>query len=185
MNILPDLLSYNEEPNISHTLSCLQWAKTIIVLDSNSTDSTQQIALSFPNVIFHTRDFDTHAKQWNYALSLSKTNWVLALDSDYIVTEQLISEISNLDLSSTTYSAFFLDFKYVVFGQCLNSSILPPRPSLFNRLSCSYYDDGHTQALHIDGPSSQLHSPLLHVDRKSLKRWLWAQQNVHISKLIN
>jgi len=48
--ITPVLLTRDEEVNIGRTLGQLRWAREVIVVDSESTDRTRQIAASFPNV---------------------------------------------------------------------------------------------------------------------------------------
>ena len=47
--IVPVLLTYNEEQNISRTLSHLAWAKDIVVVDSGSTDGIRAALAHFPN----------------------------------------------------------------------------------------------------------------------------------------
>ena len=47
--IIPVLLTYNEEQNISRTLSHLAWAKDIVVVDSGSTDGIWAALAHFPN----------------------------------------------------------------------------------------------------------------------------------------
>src|SRR5437870_54166 len=66
--ITPVLLTYNEELNISRTLSRIGWAKDIVVVDSGSTDGTLEMLAKFSNVRIFKRSFDTHASQWRYAI---------------------------------------------------------------------------------------------------------------------
>src|SRR4051812_32909684 len=93
MEITPVILTFNETANIRRVLEHLTWARRIVVVDSGSTDDTLAIARSFPNVAVFERPFDSHANQWNYALSLSETDWCLSLDADYVVSPALASEI--------------------------------------------------------------------------------------------
>ena len=55
--------------NIARTLSCLSWARDVVVVDSHSTDATIDLAKGYPNVRLFSRAFDSHADQWNYAIS--------------------------------------------------------------------------------------------------------------------
>lgn len=178
MSILADLtpliLTYNEAPNINRTLQNLTWAKRIVVVDSYSTDNTLEILKSYPQVEVFQRKFDTHTRQWNYGLEQIKTEWVLSLDADYLVTQQLLKEINNLS-PNTSINGFFTSFKYCVFGKPLKGTILPPRQVLFRKNTAIYIDDGHTQLLEVEGDSGQLSSPIYHDDRKPLSRWLASQ----------
>src|SRR5215475_5453179 len=97
--ITPVLLTFNEAANIGRTLSCLEWAKDIVIVDTGSTDETTSIVARFPQVRLFHREFDTHGNQWRYAIEETgiNTNWILRLDADYLVTETLITELSHLD----------------------------------------------------------------------------------------
>lgn len=172
--ITPIILTYNEDPNISRTLAKLTWAKKILVVDSYSTDSTLDIVKTYPQVEIKQRKFDNHTEQWNYALEQVSTEWVLSLDADYVLTDELISEMSNLT-EDTLIDGYFIPFKYCVFGHPLRGTLLPSRLALFRRSKAIYHNDGHTQLLKLEGKSDYLSSYILHDDRKSLSRWLWVQ----------
>src|ERR1044072_1900909 len=96
--ITPLILTYNEAPNIARVLQGLSWAKEIVVVDSFSDDETVKIATSFPNVRVVQRAFDNHRNQWEFGLKETgiSTPWVLALDADYVVSEELVAELDQL-----------------------------------------------------------------------------------------
>lgn len=177
-NITPLILTYNEEPNIDRTLQTLAWAKEIIAIDSYSEDRTLEILKSYPQVKIFQRKFDTHAQQWNYGLEQVKSEWILSLDADYVLTDKLIESFETLvDLE---ISGYLIPFKYCVFSKPLKGTILPPRLALFRADSGIYIDDGHTQLLSLQGRAKQLNEYIHHDDRKSLSRWLWAQDRYMI-----
>jgi glycosyltransferase involved in cell wall biosynthesis len=175
-NLTPIILTYNEAPNIARTLAKLRWAKRVVVLDSHSYDDTALIASKFTNVSFYQRAFDTHADQWNYALTETEidTEWVLALDADYFLTDGLIDELSEMGLESR-FDGYQSKFKYCVFGLPLSGSLYPPVVTLFKKASGYYINDGHTQRLMIEGEIGGLSEFIFHDDRKSLEVWLVAQ----------
>ncbi|NEQ09554.1 MAG: glycosyltransferase family 2 protein [Moorea sp. SIO4E2] len=175
----PLILTYNEAPNIQRTLQQLTWAKTIVVIDSYSTDETLEILKLYPQVQVFQRKFDTHATQWNYGLEQVTSEWVLSLDADYSVTNELIAEIKALQ-TDTEINGYFAKFKYCVFGKPLRGTILPPRQVLFRKDKSTYIDDGHTQLLQVNGKSAILSAYIHHDDRKPLTRWLWAQDRYMI-----
>ncbi|MEM7725292.1 MAG: glycosyltransferase family 2 protein [Cyanobacteria bacterium P01_A01_bin.45] len=172
--ITPLILTYNEAPNIERTLQGLSWASKIIVVDSYSNDNTLDILENYSQVQVFKRKFDTHAHQWNYGLEKIETPWVLSLDADYVVTDELVKEISNLS-DNLQIDGYFTKFKYCVKGQPLRNTILPPRQALFRKSKAIYIDDGHTQLLELNGKSATLTNYIHHDDRKPLSRWLWAQ----------
>ncbi|MBD6617938.1 glycosyltransferase family 2 protein [Komarekiella sp. 'clone 1'] len=184
--ITPLILTYNEAFNIERTLQYLTWANKIIVIDSYSTDETLEILHSYSQVKVFQRKFDTHGKQWNYGLEQVESKWVLSLDADYVVTDNLRTEIIDLPADGQI-NGYFARFKYCVFGKPLRGTILPPRQVLFRKDKAVYIDDGHTQLLQLAGKSATLTGYIHHDDRKPLNRWLWAQDRymvIEVKKLL-
>jgi glycosyltransferase involved in cell wall biosynthesis len=95
------VLTYNEERNLSACLeSVAGWASEIFVVDSGSDDRTVAIGEAYRAKVV-THSFESHAKQWRWALEnlpLS-TEWVLALDADQRATVDLREEISKVVLA--------------------------------------------------------------------------------------
>jgi glycosyltransferase involved in cell wall biosynthesis len=174
--ITPLILTYNEAPNIGRVLEQARWAKDIVLVDSFSGDDTLHIASRFPQVRIFRRQFDSHAAQWNYGLRETgiSTEWVLALDADYLLTDELIEELRATRPDAAT-AGFRAKFVYCVFGRELRGSAYPAKTILYRRESASYFQDGHTQRVAIDGRISGLKAPMRHDDRKPLSRWLLAQ----------
>lgn len=174
--ITPLILTYNEALNIERTLDGLRWAKEIVVVDSFSTDETIAIASRFPNVRLVQRVFDCHRNQWEYGLHETgiTSEWVLALDADYIVTTNLLDELQRLTPGEET-AGYRASFVYCISGKQLHSGIYPPVTVLYRRAAANYIQDGHTQRISLDGRIEALRTPLLHDDRKPLKRWFEAQ----------
>lgn len=174
--ITPVLLAWNEESNLSRTLSMLGWARDIIVVDSGSTDRTRQICEGFANVRVVVRAFDNHSSQWNFAIHETgiTTEWVLALDADYVLTPALVQEIAALQPASSQ-TGFLMRFRYCIDGYPLHGTLYPPVVALYRRALGRYEQDGHTQRLCIAGEVGSLSEPALHDDRKPLARWLQSQ----------
>lgn len=184
--ITPLILTYNEAPNIDRTLQQLTWANQIIIIDSYSTDETLEIISKYPQAQVFQRQFDTFANQCNYGLSQINTEWVLSLDADYFVTNQLIEELKHL-VANETKDGYYVDFKYAIFGKPLKGTILPPRQILYRTKKAEYIDDGHAHRVKVQGNSATLKNYIYHDDRKPLSRWLWAQDRymkIEVKKLL-
>ncbi|MBF2055991.1 MAG: glycosyltransferase family 2 protein [Cyanobacterium sp. T60_A2020_053] len=184
-HVTPLILTYNEEANIQRTLQRLTWAKEIVIIDSYSNDKTLEIIAQYPQCRVIQRTFDTHAQQWNFGLDEVKTEWVLTLDADYILSEELLTELKSFSPSSSD-NGYSVGFKYCVFGHPLRKDNLTPRIVLFKNGEGRYIDDGHTQILQLQGEYGTLKSIIYHDDRKSVGRWLWAQDrylNLETEKL--
>jgi len=171
--ITPLILTYNEAPTIGRTLERLNWARDIVVVDSFSDDETLEIISGYPNVRVVQRAFDNHRDQWSYGLSETgiKTDWVLALDADYVLTPEFEAEIKQLQ-PSPEVGGYRASFTYSINGRSLRSGIYPPVTVLYRRSSASYEQDGHTQKISVLGKVEQLHGSILHDDRKPLSQWL-------------
>jgi len=101
------VLTYNEEKHIERCIRSVQgFSANIIVVDSYSTDGTIDIA-SLEGATVCQHEFINHAAQLNWALDnlLIKTEWVMRLDADEIVTPRLADEISdvleNIDVNTS------------------------------------------------------------------------------------
>lgn len=173
-DITPLILTWNEAPNLARCLEPLAAFPRVVVLDSLSTDETEAIARSFPNVTFQQRAFDDHTTQWNHGVALADSPWVLALDADYVLDPGFVPELVSLPPAPGVV-AYHARFRYCIAGHPLRATLYPPRAVLFRKDSCAYLQDGHTQLLDIKGKTGQIHSLINHDDRKSLSRWIQSQ----------
>jgi glycosyltransferase involved in cell wall biosynthesis len=175
MNLTAIVLTYNEEPNISRTLANLKGLPQVYVIDSFSIDKTVEIAKEFPNVTVFQRKFDEHTKQWEYARSLIKTEWVLALDADYQFSAEVLEEIRLILELNPQENGFFADFEYSIDGKIIKSGIYPSVCVLYRKSESVYLKDGHTQRLSTSGKTGKLQNKLIHDDRKSFSHWIQSQ----------
>lgn len=116
------VLTYNEGRNLE---ACLESASSvageIFVVDSGSNDGTVDVAKRHgAEVITHA--FETHAKQWNWALrSLPfSREWTLCLDADHRVTVELADEIAGLfgdGVSLSDVDGFYIRRRQIFRGK--------------------------------------------------------------------
>ena len=108
------VITYNEEKNIYDCLNSVKWADEIVVVDSKSTDKTVDIAKSFTDKVYE-KEWEGYAENKNFALSKTTSEWILWLDADERVTNDLAQEIiktintdSDIDGYELARKAFFL-----------------------------------------------------------------------------
>src|SRR2546421_3974857 len=92
------ILTLNEEKNLPHALGSIRdWADEVFVLDSFSTDRTVEIAREAGGAVVQNAFVD-YAKQRNFAIDHLpiKSEWILFLDADEWLTDELKDEISNV-----------------------------------------------------------------------------------------
>lgn len=173
-DITPLLITYNEAPNIRRSLDRLTWARRIVVVDSGSTDKTLEIIRSYPQVVIVHRPFDDFAAQCNFGLNQVATTWVLSLDADYVLSEELVAELRALEPNNI--SGFQVGFVYCVHGRKLCGTLYPPRTVLYRKANASYRNEGHGHRVVISGKIARLSGVTFHDDRKPLARWFLSQQ---------
>lgn len=114
------ILTYNEEIHIRRCLeNVCPIAKKVIVVDSFSTDCTLDIARQYPNVRILQNKWVNYATQFNWGLQNAPitTKWVMRLDADEYLTEELKSELfERLPTLPDEYTGIVLPLKRVFLG---------------------------------------------------------------------
>src|SRR5688500_16587542 len=86
------LITLNEERLLERVLESVQWADEIVIVDSGSTDRTEEIARRYTNS-FHVRKYVGEGEQRLRVLALSSVDWMLYVDGDEVVTAKLAESI--------------------------------------------------------------------------------------------
>jgi (heptosyl)LPS beta-1,4-glucosyltransferase len=168
------IITYNEENNIKKCLSSLTWTDEVIMVDSNSTDNTIQIASHFPNVKIVTANWDGYTENKRLAVKHSTYDWILWIDADEEIPENLKEEIKNISTTGNKI-AYDLPRKTFFLGEWVrHTGWYPGRVTrLFNKNFCDF----NNNILHegIDIPDSKnlghLKSDLLHYSYNSLYQY--------------
>lgn len=121
-NLTVIILTKNEEKNLKKCVSSIKnIASRIIVVDSYSTDNTELVAEEL-KLDFYEHKFENHALQFNWALENTniQTNWVMKIDADEELTEELANEINDkLDKLSTNTTGVILRRRVYFMGRWL------------------------------------------------------------------
>jgi len=89
------IISFNEEANIKKTLEAiLPIASEIVIVDSHSTDKTVEISEEMGAKVY-IEDWKGHVAQKNSAIEKCTQEWILSLDCDEVVDENLLNDIIN------------------------------------------------------------------------------------------
>lgn len=106
VNLSVTIITLNEEKNIRRCLDSIKnVADDIVVLDSFSSDKTKEICLTYPNLTFVERIWEGYGKAKNFAASLTKNDFILSIDADEALSEELTKSIlkSKENLSGCYY----------------------------------------------------------------------------------
>jgi glycosyltransferase involved in cell wall biosynthesis len=95
MKISATLITFNEEENIRKACESVAWADEILVVDSQSTDGTREIATQCGARVIN-RDWPGFAAQKQFATEQAQQAWIFSLDADERVSEKLKAAITSL-----------------------------------------------------------------------------------------
>lgn len=101
------IITYNEEKNIARCLDSIQGiADDVVVVDSFSSDKTEEICKRY-NVNFIQCKWEGYSTTKNFANQVAKHNWILSLDADEALSEELKSSIRQLKAGNELCTASF------------------------------------------------------------------------------
>jgi glycosyltransferase involved in cell wall biosynthesis len=158
------LITRNEEANLDDCLASLEGiAQQIIVVDTNSTDRTLEIAQKHGAVVSQPPDWPGFGPQKNRALDLATGAWVLSLDADERLTPALRAEILSAMHSNNTHCYAIPRLSWYC-GRFMHHSGWHPDyvDRLFKRGSARFSSDLVHERLLPNGPVAKLKNPMLH-----------------------
>lgn len=180
-------IARNEEANIEECLkSTLGWADEHILVDGFSVDATVKIASKYTNKILQ-RKMDIEGVHRNWAYQKAKNEWVLSLDADESVTEELKKEISKIIASSDEFNAYSIPIRtyigdyWVKYGGWYPANKL----RLFKKSKFRYEEVGVHPRIILDGRCGRLKKDIIHkgyADFSDLFRGLNAQTTLEARK---
>src|SRR5215213_3433534 len=95
MKISATIITLNEESNIKPACKSLSWADEIVVVDSNSTDTTRELAVACGARVI-TNSWPGFGAQKQFAVEQTKHDWIFSLDADERVSDELKRSIDSL-----------------------------------------------------------------------------------------
>lgn len=160
------LITFNEEHNIDEVLHNLNFADEVIVVDSFSTDRTMEIVAQHKRVKSVQRKFKNYTDQKQFALEQAQFNWILFLDADERITENLKNEIISITKKDReTASAYFFLRTFMFQNKVLRFSGWQTDKNyrLFKKNKVTFVKDRIVhETLIVDGASKTLKNKLIH-----------------------
>jgi glycosyltransferase involved in cell wall biosynthesis len=163
------LIVKNEEFFLEDALKSVTWADEIIVVDSESTDATTKIAGNYTKSIF-VRKWDGYVSQKKYALELASNEWVLSIDADERVSNNLRIELNEIDFKNVDGYQIPRD-NYILnrhIKSCGWDNDYQLR--LFKKSKVSITERLVHEGFEVAGRIEKLKSPLVHLTYASIER---------------
>ena len=116
MQLSAVIITFNEEQNIARAISSVAWADEVLVVDSESTDRTREIAEKLgAKVIVH--PWAGFSDQKQFAANSAKYDWILSIDADEEVSDQLRLEIISGDYLRSQRPAYSVPRLSIYMGR--------------------------------------------------------------------
>lgn len=167
------IITYNAAGRLKECLESVRWANEIILVDSGSSDNTVDIAKEYTDKIF-TRGFDNFSLQKNFAIEKAGCGWVLSIDSDEVITQELTDELRAV-MKNTKFDGFYIERLNYIYGKFLNYARPDYQLRFFRKESGRFKQPVH-ERLNINGNRiSYLKGKILHYTMEDVSH--------HINKL--
>lgn len=161
------LIARDEEKNLASCLASVAWADEIVVVEQGSSDATADVARAAGARVIQVADWPGFGPQKNRALDAATGDWVLSLDADERVSDELAREIRQAVARSTPdgRAAFEIPRLTQFCGRWIRHCGWTPDHvlRLFRRGAARFSDDlVHEKVMLARGQPGRLRSPLLH-----------------------
>ncbi len=170
------MLTKNSARTIAASLESLAHFDEVLILDTGSTDDTLSIVKTFPNTVIHETPFTGFGELRNRAADLAQNDWILALDSDEVLSPALAQEIQRLSLNPEC--VYEIDFKNFYNGkQILGCGWHPEKHiRLYHRQHTRFSDAALHEGILKKGAVVRLEHPILHTPYLTIADFLHKMQ---------
>lgn len=173
--------TYNRAQSLKRTLESLKiLAAEVIVVDNESNDETKVTAKSYGAKVFTRPNNLMLNTNKNYGFTKASGDWILCLDDDEVVTQELAREIMST-IEKTDAMGFWIPRRNIIFGKFIEHGIWWPDPQLrlFKKGSGKYPEKHVHEYLAVEGTTATLSEPYIHYNYDSLQQYLQKMQNIY------
>lgn len=174
--------AYNEEAKIEECLkSVAHIAEEIVVVDNQSSDNTVKIAKKYTSKIFKKENQIMLNINKNYGISKASGDFVLCLDADERVSEELAEEIRLTLLSDEPKDGYLISRKNIIFGKWIQNSIWWPdyQLRLFRRGKGRFPEKHVHELLEVNGSVEKLQNSLVHLNYETISQYIYKMDSIY------
>lgn len=161
------IITGNEEKNIDECLNSVKWADEIILVDSESSDKTVEIAKKYTDKVY-IKKWENFSAQKSFALDKTNNNWVLSIDADERAAPALADEIVNKDLSVAV--GYYIRRENYFLGKLIKGCGWGNdyQLRLFNKSKTRLSENLVHEGFVVDGKRAKLNNTIIHFTNKNL-----------------
>jgi hypothetical protein len=178
MSLSVAILTLNEEKHLPDCLASVQWADEVLVLDSFSADRTLELARAMGARV-EQRAFDHYAAQRDAALQMARGEWVLFVDADERVTDELRDEIQSLMTNHSLLNAgYWIPRHNLIFGGAVrHTGWYPDHQLRLVQRARARYDPQRPvhELVLLDGEAGILQGQLIHLNYETIDEFVRKQ----------
>jgi len=174
MTISIAIATHNEEKHIADCLKSVDWADEVVVVDGESIDNTVKISKKFGAKVFEVKNQLLMKINMNLSFAKCTSDWILQLDADERVNDELKDEILRVISENPKDSAFRIPRKNLMFGKWMEHSGWYPDPQLrlFKNGKGKYPAKNVHEDLEINGTIGNLEKPMTHLNWETISQFL-------------
>ncbi|MQA92084.1 MAG: glycosyltransferase [Gemmatimonas sp.] len=163
------VITLNEERMLDRVLESVRWADEIVIVDSGSTDRTEEIARRYTSH-FYVLPYEGHGIQRQRTYELSTGGWILYIDADEIVTPALRDSILSSVRGPGGRSGFRMQLHTWFLGRWFGRSGWRKewKVRLFRRDRGAFDGRAIHEGARVEGPIGTLSGALLHYPYRDL-----------------
>ncbi len=171
LKISASIIVRDEEENIAAVCETVAWADEIVIVDSDSTDRTVEIARRYTDKVFN-RPFRGYKDKHEFADAQTSGDWIFWIDADERVTPELREAIAGLRRRDpdTLPDGFRIARSTRYLGRWIrHSGWRPDYQMRLYRKSASYWDGvAPHETARVRGRVDTLPGEFLHYTRRDL-----------------
>ena len=158
------LITKNEERNVAECIATLTFVDEVVVVDSGSTDRTEELCRRDPRVRWFAEEWKGYGPQKNSALEKTAAPWVFSIDADERVTPELAEEIQALDLRHAPEDGFRVSRRNFFGGKWVRAGGWYPDyvVRLWRKDRGRFDGRAVHESVHVAGPVGTLKGEILH-----------------------
>lgn len=168
------VMTFNEKAKIVDCLESVKWADEIVVMDSFSTDGTVEICKKYTDKIVQ-KEFCGFGKLRNIALDNCSNDWILSVDADERVTEELKNEVLRKLKECPDADAYHVPRKTHFLNKWIKHCGWYPdyrQPQFFNKQKMRYKEQLVHEGYELNGKLSYLKGHVLQYPFLNLDQFL-------------